>query len=238
MLAARKKLGARPRQWTLSLSSDGRRFDLNVDDPGDLSAIGEVLLEEEYRVATTRSPKLIVDLGSHIGASVIFFRLRYPPARIVALEPDPRNFAKLRRNVSGFPGIEIHQLAVAGRDGRASLHAGSSSLAGSLVRTARDSEATSVATVSLDTLIDRLGAERIDLLKVDVEGMEFELLARSERLAAVDAIVGEFHPLLSGHGPQAFVELLRDFDVALEPRGPDLCGFTAVRRKVEIAESR
>jgi FkbM family methyltransferase len=230
MLATLRRLGAPSPPWTLSLAKDGRRFSLTVDDLGDLAAVGEVLLEEEYGVSLPRHPRLIIDLGSHIGTSVIFFRLRYPLARIVALEPDPRNFAKLRRNVSRLPGVEIHELAATGEDGSAALHSADSPLAASLVPPARVSGATLVTTVSLDTLIERLGVGRVDLLKLDVEGMEFELLARSQRLAAIDAIVGEFHPILSGQTPEAFVELLKDFEVALKRVGPDSCGFTARRR--------
>ena len=69
------------------------------------------------------SPSTIVDVGAHIGMASILFALKYPTARIIALEPEPANFAALVRNTSAYKTITPIQAALWRRDGQATLGA-------------------------------------------------------------------------------------------------------------------
>lgn len=55
----------------------------------------------ETWVRAGRTP-LILDAGSNIGASVVYFSIVFPKAHIVALEPARNNFELLRQNVGGI----------------------------------------------------------------------------------------------------------------------------------------
>ena len=77
--------------------------------------------------------RVIVDLGSHIGTSILFFRVRHPGAEIHGFEPDPRTFARLRANVGALPGVTIDPRAASGSGGRATFHSAGNSLASSLI---------------------------------------------------------------------------------------------------------
>lgn len=63
---------------------------------------------------------LIIDGGANIGASACWFAFTFPRCHIVAFEPDPANFDLLRRNTEGLD-VELHQAALASRDGKARL---------------------------------------------------------------------------------------------------------------------
>ena len=187
-----------------------------VRDVADLATIGEVLLDELYAVPDLDDVRVIVDLGSHIGSSIVFFRLRHPEARIYGVEPDPRTFASLKANVGGLDGVTIDQRAAGGSDGESTFFCSEYSIASSLVATAGPGHAVPVRTVSLDGLMEELRLERIDLLKLDVEGAEYDVLAHATRLDAVRAIAGELHPELISPTPEEFFDLLRDFDVRVD----------------------
>ena len=72
------------------------------------------------RWLTTHPNPLIVDAGANVGAASVWFALKYPQARIVAIEPEPSNFAMLVRNVMGLR-VEVFETALQGRPGYVSL---------------------------------------------------------------------------------------------------------------------
>jgi FkbM family methyltransferase len=226
-LPTRAHLGRpRGRPISLSLVKDGRRVRMAVRDVADLTAIGDVLLDELYDVPDLRDVRVIVDLGSHIGSSIVFFRVRHPGAQIHGLEPDPRTFATLAANVGALEGVTVDRQAVSDADGEATFFCSDYSMASSLVG---DGRPVTVRTVRLDTLMDELGLDRIDLLKLDIEGAEYDVLAATERLGAVRAICGEVHPHLISRSPDEFFDLLSDFHVRIDRFSPTSWQFHARR---------
>jgi FkbM family methyltransferase len=226
-LPARARLGhPHGRPIPLTLVKDGRRVRMTVRDLPDLATIGEVLLDELYEVPGLDDVRVIVDLGSHIGSSIVFFRVRHPGAEIHGLEPDPRTFAALEANVAALEGVTIDPRAVSDADGESTFYCSPYSLASSFAGGGRP---VTVRTVSLDTLMGELGVERIDLLKLDVEGAEYDALAGMERLDAVRAICGELHPHLIGRPPEDFFDLLSGFDVRVDRFSPTSWQFQARR---------
>src|SRR3984885_13531639 len=62
-----------------------------------------ILVNLEYDCFhSVNSPRLIVDCGSNVGYASLFFLGKYPAAHVIAIEPDPDNFALLRRNTAAF----------------------------------------------------------------------------------------------------------------------------------------
>jgi FkbM family methyltransferase len=229
-LPVRRRLGhPRGRPISLALARDSERFGMTVREVADLATVGEVLLDDLYEVPGLDDVRVIVDIGSHIGTSIVFFRLHHPEARIYGFEPDPRSFATLRANVGELPGVTIDQRAVSGASGAATFYSSENSLASSLMTDAGARRAVAVDTVSLDDLMDDLGLDRIDLLKLDVEGAEYEVLARTTRLDSVRAIAGELHPALIPCTPDEFFALLGDFEVKVDEFSGASWQFKAVR---------
>jgi FkbM family methyltransferase len=200
----------------------GRVMRWAVADMSELEALAEVLGDESYAVSAALAPRTIVDLGSHVGSSILYFRCRYPEARIVGVEAHPKVFARLRRNVGDLPGVELLNVAVGARDGRTRFYpsrrtwgsTGRADVGGDVV--------IDVEQRSLDSLLGELAVDHVDLLKIDIEGMEYETLAAWSGLQArVGAIVGEFHAFIPAVAPQerAFFALLEGFEVERERDG-------------------
>ena len=74
----------------------------------------EIFIDLAYLFRTPKSNPLILDCGSNIGLSILFFKMLYPEARVVAFEPEPKTFARLQENVSknGLRDITLHAVAV------------------------------------------------------------------------------------------------------------------------------
>jgi FkbM family methyltransferase len=179
----------------------------------------EIFEGGEYWFACDKRDPTILDCGSHIGLSVAWFKRRFPKARIIAFEPDPQNFRLLQTNVAlnGFEGVELLNLAVSSRRGTARLFgdfgvAAPMASAHSLRQewgTQRSQQWIFVNTVPLADYI----AGPIDYLKLDIEGMEMEVMKSiKQHLHLIRAVGLEFH----GTGGQAcadeedLVRLLRE----------------------------
>jgi FkbM family methyltransferase len=229
-LPARRRLG-RPygRPIHLALAKDGRRIDVAVRDITELTTVGEVLADDLYDMPGLDDVQTVVDLGSHVGTSILFFSVRHPGAEIHGFEPDPRSFARLRANVGAVPGVTIDPRAASGTGGHATFHSAGNSLASSLIADAEPGRDLTVDCVTLDEIFDELGVDRIDLLKLDVEGAEYEVLTHTTRLGDVRAIAGELHPGLVPCTPDEFFALLEGFTIEVDEFSPASWQFKAVR---------
>src|SRR5438552_4218884 len=59
----------------------------------------------EYYVPPGLRPKIILDIGSNIGASIIYFHRQFPDAKIFGFEPHPDTFRILQENVAKLSGV-------------------------------------------------------------------------------------------------------------------------------------
>jgi FkbM family methyltransferase len=127
----------------------------------------------EQILASGQQP-LIVDCGSNIGASVLWFTSRYPRAHVLAIEPAPDNFELLRRNCAHLDA-DLRLAGIASEDGFAALlDPGEGSLA---YRTIPAGPESGLPTLSLPTLLKQKSPLIYTpfLLKLDIEGAERSL---------------------------------------------------------------
>lgn len=75
----------------------------------DMLMARDVLWREEYAFHFKKQPKLIVDAGANTGSASIYFHLRFPGAKIIAIELDPGNYKMLCANLLDLPVHTIQQ---------------------------------------------------------------------------------------------------------------------------------
>lgn len=87
--------------------------------PADIFLVREVLAERPYIYPSMKDnpPRLILDLGAHIGLATLCFKAEFPDAEIHCYEPDPENFELLRLNTEGLYQVFLHQEAVSSERG-------------------------------------------------------------------------------------------------------------------------
>lgn len=160
----------------------------------------------------------VIDAGAHIGYYTrIFSELVGPAGRVLAFEAEPENFQLLRAHVSGakYRNVEVLPYAVADRAGKLRLHLSPGHTNHSLVDGYTESQGSrEVETVALDAFLAARGIDRVDFVKIDVEGGELlvlegmrETLARSPHLN----MLVELNPIAlraGGHEPDALPRLL------------------------------
>jgi FkbM family methyltransferase len=185
------QLQRRGRVVAVALRVNRERRDFFVDCMGDLQVLYEVWSWAIYDVPPLATATTVVDVGANIGAAVAFFKSRRPRAIVHAYEPDPNTFRKLERNVARLSGVVLHQAAIGAVDDRATLFSSPNSWDSSLI--ARAGSGIDVRCLRLQTARHEAGIGRIDLLKIDAEGAEFDVLEDHDALDGVAAIVAELH---------------------------------------------
>jgi len=127
--------------------------------------------------------RVFVDVGAHVGRYAI--RLAKHFRKVVAIEPIPRNVEILRKNIelNSVSNIEVLQIAAGDRRGRIEIsNAGSHS---SVLDASTSKDKVYVDMYPLDEVIDR-----VDVVKIDVEGYEIEVVKGMRR------IIAECRPIL------------------------------------------
>jgi FkbM family methyltransferase len=141
----------------------------------DLLVLEQVFLDHEYHVEpiAPESIRYIVDLGSNIGVTAMFWAQRYPEARMVLVEPDPDNFSLLQRNTAAFQHrCVLFNAAVSDQRGQTSFFRSDREYGHSMLKTDDSVSEMQVKTLTVSDLLSEAGFPRVDLLKMDIEGGE------------------------------------------------------------------
>ncbi len=181
----------------------------------DQCVIEEIYAQGAYtRGGQIRPGAVVVDAGGHIGTfTLLAARLVGPTGRVVVCEPSPESAALLRSNVArnGLKQVTLHECALAEAAGRAQLFVAQNDADNPVADTLAPSAGRApveVALRTLDEIFAEDGLDRIDLLKIDVEGAELRVLAGGTKaLAATRRVIMEVHP--GRLDPQAVLERLQ-----------------------------
>ncbi|MCG5454765.1 FkbM family methyltransferase [Micromonospora sp. PSH03] len=191
------------------------------------------------------TPGVIFDIGANIGLASMFFKSRYPAAFIVAAEPGPDTYRALEENFARHvPDGLARNVAITAADGHARFGYYPKAPAESGLYTEQDLEtalarkllieggvpvrdaehlATSrhqlsyveCETMTFSRLLRDSGAERADLVKIDVEKAEADVIAgiADDDWAKIDELVVEVHDIDGRLGDIEALLRQRGFDV-------------------------
>ena len=167
------------------------------------------LLEKTIKAGDT-----VLEIGAHIGYHTLTMaKLAGPGGKVYAFEPDPVNFALLKKNieVNGYQNVVLAQKAVSNKNGSEKLYIGKKSNALNRIYDSRHGQSTiNIESVRLDDFIKG----RIDLMKIDInggEGIAFQGMPQVLRRA--QKIILEFYPVFAREGgsePMHILNTLRD----------------------------
>lgn len=139
--------------------------------------IKEIFEKNEYHIQNKPKDLTIIDCGSNIGMSVLYFKKLYPESKIIAFEPNPFSFKSLEENVrvNNCKNVELRNEAVSNEDGHLAfyLNENPNSLRASFNESRGGEKELLVKTVKLS---DVLKSQDVDVVKIDVEGAEHQVL--------------------------------------------------------------
>jgi FkbM family methyltransferase len=200
----------------------------------------------------TKPGNVAVDIGANIGYyTLILARCVGPQGRVFAFEPDPVNFALLKKNVetNGYANVVLVNKALSDKAASAKLFLATDNLGDHRIFDPGDGRRSiPIETVALDDFMADPPVS-VDVIKMDVQGAEYRalrgmrsVLARSKSLT----LFSEFWPyglFKAGDDPEAFLALLRDLGFTIydssSPQAPLAPNrLDALLRKAQVNNPR
>jgi FkbM family methyltransferase len=159
----------------------------------------DIFCKQIYRFDTARPDPRILDVGANIGLATLYWKRRFPQARITAFEPDPTLVDILAGNLAAAAIDDVEVISAAAWTTEGTLTFQRQGAGGGRLGPSDD-------TVEARRLLDVLDTP-IDLLKMDIEGAEVEVLSDcAPALSNVARLFVEFHSFIDA--PQRFDELI------------------------------
>jgi FkbM family methyltransferase len=203
--------------WTGKVEVDGLTFYLNPNDDSLNQALfwsGTYEPEETQLLRSKCRPGgTVIDVGANVGwYTIIASKVVGKNGRVIAFEPEPENFAILKRNVlvNGCDNVTVEQKALSDATGTLTLYQNANSVLHSTVFDWKQG-AISVEALRLDDYLEnRFG--KVDFVKIDVEGAEPMVLDGMRRTIQSNpsiCLVVEFAPkrvIATGRQPKQYLE--------------------------------
>jgi FkbM family methyltransferase len=138
-------------------------------------------------------PRSIIDLGAHIGLATLQFKSAFPEVVIHCYEHDPENFLLLKLNTSGLINVFLHHEGVGPERGETTIYVYQDRHASTSLKRPHDYAhvyETHCTVKPLDTILHDV-EHAVDLIKFDIEGVEYPTFFKSNLVHQVRFLVGE-----------------------------------------------
>ena len=191
-------------------------YKMRSPDPTVLQLLlREIMINETYLINLDNKEPLIIDCGSNIGFSILYFKIKYPNAQIIGIEANPDTFKILQENVKQFEKVTLYNNFVSNvSNSHADLYTyGAGDVSASHNTERGGGNKNIVETISLKDLV---ADKKIDLLKMDIEGGEIFIFNSQENTAYLDHVKNillEYHHMFeNGHPLNSLSDFLSVFE--------------------------
>lgn len=190
----------------LEFTFNSHNFKITLRSQADKSVFEEIFKLGEYKAAEEKikvAKNYIIDAGAQAGFFSLYSRALNPEVKIIAIEPDEENLAAMENNFSQnkIQNVEIVSSALAGtrsvRDFFVSADFHDHSLNKNLVK--KIARKVKVQSLALSDIYEKYKIKQIDLLKMDIEGAEYEVLnsLKQNDWDKINSIILEYHDFLN-----------------------------------------
>ena len=147
-----------------------------------------------YMALIFQMQRRIIDGGANIGCASVYFSLRFPEAKIVAIEPEKNNFELLNKNIAPYKNIQSLQAGIWDKDETLSL-TNPEGGAAEFMFEHNSSVENNINGMTIPSIMNSQNWDDVDILKLDIEGAEKEVFAANDLswLKKVKLLIIELH---------------------------------------------
>jgi FkbM family methyltransferase len=174
-----------------------KRLRIRLNNRGyDLHPIDGNCWKDQRTLLCGQDDPVIFDVGANYGEVTATYKRLFPRCRVFCFEPQAEFLAKLEQRFGGDLNVSVSGAAVGSKGGKALLNINAGRDTSSLLRSdaaalpesyrtiLRTEETREVELLAIDDFAASQGIARIDILKLDIQGGEYEALRGAERLLA------------------------------------------------------
>jgi FkbM family methyltransferase len=159
----------------------------------------EIFIEEIYNKYNIEIEEgdTVVDIGANIGIFSVYASNKVGKGKVYAFEPFKENYKILCKQIhlNNLANVFPHNLGVSSITGEQSLFLSPTNTGGHSIKFDQGASSVLIKTITLAQFCNSNNLPRIDFLKIDCEGSEFEILEASPQiLNSVKKLVMECHP--------------------------------------------
>jgi FkbM family methyltransferase len=164
----------------------------------------EIFYKNEYYFKSTTKKPIIIDCGSNVGMSILYFKTLFKDSIIHSFEPDFYAFQTLVTNFSNSIDVFLNNNALSNENKELNFYYNNdhkSSLSMSLFKQRESKNCLNVKAIKLSDYIYQNNIEHIDFIKIDIEGAEIEVfkdLKESNLFKRIDKMCIEYHHKFPG----------------------------------------
>lgn len=187
------------------------------------------------------SHDIVVDIGAHVGYFSIYSASRNKDGKIYSFEPYIESFKILEKNlkINNITNVVPINLGVSKNAGNLDLYLQSNFAIGNSIYGERNSKSKiQIKTISLRDIINEYKITKIDFLKLDCEGSEYEILLNLDKISLdkIKRIVAEMHPDIEDYKIKDVIDFLNTHKFAVKIIKPtqddsELVMLYAIREK-------
>jgi FkbM family methyltransferase len=197
----------------------------------DLPIFYQVFGELQYDINfyLRYKPLNIIDAGSNVGYSCLYFASIFPDATIIGIEPETRNFKQLKFNTANYKNIKCIQAGIWHQDAFISIKDENESSASFEVQENNNDQKSGLRGITIDSIATENNFDSIDILKIDIEGAEFNLFSSNPHtwLDKTRCVIIELHDLVQPGTSQVFFREMAKYNWNTFIKGENIISFKA-----------
>tara|TARA_B110000483_G_C18206318_1_gene547814 strand:+ start:2180 stop:2971 length:792 start_codon:yes stop_codon:yes gene_type:complete len=161
----------------------------------DISNFHEIFFNIKFPLPNNLNPKFIIDAGANAGYASIYFLNKYPNANIIAIEPDLKNFNLLQKNCDRYINFKSLKSAIWINNNYVKIQNPNAGSTAFQIIESDNIDSDSFSAITIDAVLKGSSFEYIDILKIDIEGVEKTLFEKGNFnwLNKVHVLIIELH---------------------------------------------
>lgn len=197
------------------------------NNSSDLPTFNQVFLYEEYLMDYDFKPEIIIDCGANIGMATVYFKNKFPDAKIVSIEPEPSNFELLQKNTKAYNNVFCLQGGIWNKPTNLLVKDMGVGSWGFMIEESETQTPESISAYTIDQIMQQFGIDRIDILKIDIEGSEKELFENNYAawLPKTKVLIIELHDRMRKGCSKSVFKALSDFNFSTAQKGENIFVF-------------
>jgi len=190
----------------------------------DIPTFYQIYYYKGYDIDFDFEPKIIFDCGANVGLAAVYFKNKYPAARVIAVEPESSNFEILLKNTEKYNDIECVKTGIWKKSTNLRIIDSGQGNWGFVTEETDHEGPDTIKAVAIGELMKQFNVDHIDILKIDIESSEKELFEENfeKWLPKVKVVIIELHDRMKEGCTRSFFKAMVNYKFTMTHKGENI----------------